>query len=152
MIAVNHTYKTQEMFSKDVVSGGTGAYYSSDNIWIVGRQQDKDGKELQGHHFIINIEKSRYVREKSKIPITISFQGGINRYSGLLDVALEGGYVTKPKQGWYARVDRETGEVVEPNMRASQIESSMEFWVNIFIDTDFKDFIEKKYCVLMGDV
>lgn len=152
MIAVNHTYKTQEMFSKDVVSGGTGAYYSSDNIWIVGRQQDKDGKELQGHRFIINIEKSRYVREKSKIPITISFQGGINRYSGLLDVALEGGYVTKPKQGWYARVDRETGEVVEPNMRASQIESSMEFWVNIFKDTDFKDFIEKKYCVSMGDI
>lgn len=152
MIAINHTYKTMEMFSKDVVSGGTGAYYSSDNIWIVGRQQDKDGKELQGHHFIINVEKSRYVREKSKIPITISFEGGINRYSGLLDIALEGGYVAKPKQGWYARVNRETGELHEPNMRASQLEANMEFWVNMFKDTDFNEFIEKKYRVAMGDI
>lgn len=144
--------KQQYVLENGVVSHNTGAYYSSDNIWIVGRQQDKDGKELQGHHFIINIEKSRYVKEKSKIPITISFEGGINRYSGLLDIALEGGYVTKPKQGWYALVNRETGEIVEPNMRASQLESNMEFWVNMFKDTDFNKFIERKYRMSMGDI
>lgn len=152
LIAVNHTYKEISMFPKDIVSGGTGAYYSSDNIWIVGRQQDKDGKELQGHHFIINVEKSRYVKEKSKIPITVSFDGGINRYSGLLDVALEGGYVIKPKNGWYARIDKETGEVIEPSMRASQIETNMEFWVNMFKDTDFKKYIEKRYSVTSSGI
>src|SRR6056300_1393262 len=126
MAVVNHTYKEIGMFPKDIVGGGTGSYYSADNIWILGRQQDKDGSEIAGYHFIINIEKSRYVKEKSKIPITISWEGGINKWSGLFDVALEGEYIVKPKNGWYALVDRETGEIQEPNMRAKDIVNNKE--------------------------
>ena len=113
IIAVNHTYKEIGLFPKDIVSGGTGIYYSADNIWILGRQQDKVGTEIQGYHFIINVEKSRYVREKSKIPISVSWEGGVQRWSGLLDVALTGGYVVKPSNGWYQKVDKSTGEVIE---------------------------------------
>ena len=40
LLAVNHTYKEIGLFPKDVVGGGTGIYYSADNIWILGRQQD----------------------------------------------------------------------------------------------------------------
>ena len=79
MVVVNHTYKEIGMFPKDIVGGGTGSYYSADTIWILGRQQDKDGTEIVGYNFIINVEKSRYVREKSKIPVTVSFDGGINK-------------------------------------------------------------------------
>jgi len=46
MIAINHTYKTQELYSKDVVSGGTGIYYSASNIFIIGRQQEKEGADV----------------------------------------------------------------------------------------------------------
>jgi len=60
MLAINHTYQTMEMFSKAVVSGGTGIYYSADNIWIIGRQQEKEGKDIKGYNFIVNIEKSRF--------------------------------------------------------------------------------------------
>src|SRR6056300_489572 len=126
MVAINHTYKEIGMFPKDIVGGGTGSYYSADNIWILGRQQDKDGSEIAGYHFVINIEKSRYVREKSKVPITVSYEGGINRWSGLMDIALELGYLHKPKVGWYALVDRETGEIQEPNMRAKDIVNNKE--------------------------
>ena len=66
MVVVNHTYKTMELYSKDVVGGGTGSYYAADNIFILGRQQEKEGTEVVGYNFIINVEKSRYVREKSK--------------------------------------------------------------------------------------
>lgn len=90
LIVVNHTYKEIGLYPKDIVGGGTGIYYSADTIWILGRQQDKDGTEIAGYHFIINVEKSRYVKEKSKIPITVSYEGGINRWSGLLDLALDG--------------------------------------------------------------
>lgn len=157
MAVINHTYKTMEMYSKDVVGGGTGSYYSADAIWILGRQQDKDDKtkELEGYHFVINIEKSRYVKEKSKIPITVSFEGGINRWSGLLDIALEGGYLVKPKNGWYALVDRTTGEVQEPSKRAADIVDNKAFWVKMFTDTDFSKYIEKTYKMshgaIMGD-
>ena len=75
MIVVNHTYKEIGMFPKDIVSGGTGIYYSADNIYIIGRQQEKDGQDLVGYNFIINVEKSRYVREKSKIPVEVTFDG-----------------------------------------------------------------------------
>jgi len=152
MAVVNHTYKEIGMFPKDIVGGGTGSYYSADNIWILGRQQDKDGSEIAGYHFIINIEKSRYVKEKSKIPITISWEGGINKWSGLFDVALEGEYIVKPKNGWYALVDRETGEIQKPNMRAKDIVNNKELWMKMFKETDFSQYIEKKYKVGFSNI
>jgi hypothetical protein len=135
-----------------IVSGGTGIYYSADNIWIIGRQQDKDADGLSGFHFVINVEKSRYVKEKSKIPITVSFEGGINRWSGLLDVAMDGGYIVKPKAGWYAVVDKETGEVKQPSMRAGDIVDNKQFWMDMFANTDFAQYIEKNYKMAHGSI
>lgn len=152
MVVINHTYKEIGLYPKDIVGGGTGSYYGSDNIWILGRQQDKDGTEIAGYHFVINIEKSRYVKEKSKIPITVSFEGGINRWSGLLDVAIDGGYIVKPKNGWYAVVDRTTGEIKAPNMRATDIVDNKEFWLKIFKETDFAKYIENRYKMAVGSI
>ena len=145
MLAVNHTYQEIGLFPKAIVSGGTGIYYSADNIWILGRQQDKKGTEIQGYHFVINVEKSRYVKEKSKIPITVSWDGGVRNYSGLLDVALAGSYITKPSNGWFARVDQTTGEVGGKVRYDQTLEK--EFWDPIFADTDFKEFIKKQYTI-----
>ena len=144
MLAVNHTYKEIGLFPKDIVGGGTGIYYSADNIWILGRRQNKTGTEVTGYDFIINVEKSRYVKEKSKIPISVSWDGGVERFSGLLDAALAGGYCTKPSNGWYARVDRETGEIVEPKVRLAETLKE-EFWTPIFEFTDFAEFLKKQY-------
>jgi hypothetical protein len=146
LIAVNHTYMEIGLFPKAVVSGGTGIYYSADNIWILGRQQDKQGTEIKGYHFVINVEKSRYVKEKSKIPISVSWDGGVQSYSGLLDVALAGNYVAKPSNGWYCRVDRTSGELVDPKCREKDtLEAG--FWEPIFAETDFKDYIKSKYAI-----
>jgi RecA/RadA recombinase len=150
MVVVNHTYKEIGMFPKDIVGGGTGSYYSADTIWILGRQQDKDGTEIVGYNFIINVEKSRYVREKSKIPVTVSFDGGINKWSGLLDVALEGNFVTKPSNGWYAKVDQETGEVLEKKRFADT--QTEEFWKDILADERFKEFVRKKYEITYSSI
>ena len=150
MIVVNHTYKEIGMFPKDIVGGGTGSYYSADTIWILGRQQEKDGTELTGYNFIINVEKSRYVREKSKIPVTVSFDGGIQKYSGLLDIALESGYVIKPTNGWYSKVDKETGEAGEKYRLADT--QTKEFWSDILNDKSFKEFVSKKYEIAYGNI
>ena len=53
LIAINHTYQTQEMFSKQVVSGGTGVMYSADNVWIIGRRQNKKGTEIEGYDLLL---------------------------------------------------------------------------------------------------
>ena len=146
LIAVNHTYKEIGLFPKDIVGGGTGIYYSADNIWIVGRQQDKSGTEIKGYHFIINIDKSRYVKEKSKIPISVSWEGGIQSYSGLLDVAVNGGYIIKPSNGWYMVVDKNTGESIGNKVREKDTLNS-ELWSPIFETTDFKDYIKQTYSI-----
>lgn len=152
MVAVNHTYKEIGMFPKDIVGGGTGSYYSADNIFILGRQQDKDGSELNGYHFIINVEKSRYVKEKSKIPVTVSFEGGIKRWSGLLDIALEGGFIAKPSNGWYQLVDRSTGELTGNKMRGADIEADSSIWKNLVDNNEFKEYIRKKYSIAFGSL
>ena len=144
LLAVNHTYQEIGLFPKAIVSGGTGIYYSADNIWIIGRKQEKQGTEIKGYHFVINVEKSRFVREKSKVPISVTWEGGIETYSGLLDVALAGNYVAKPSNGWYCHVDKETGELLDPKVRAKDT-LTKEFWEPIMTGTDFKKFIKGHY-------
>ena len=151
LLAVNHTYQEIGLFPKAIVSGGTGIYYSSDNIWILGRQQDKKGTEIQGYHFIINVEKSRFVKEKSKIPISVTWEGGIEEYSGLLDSAMEGGYVVKPTVGWYSKVDKKTGEIEDKKVRVAETLKES-FWKPIFTNTDFKDFLKRKYQIGHADM
>ena len=146
LLAVNHTYQEIGLFPKSIVSGGTGIYYSADNIWIIGRRQQKKGTEVSGYQFIINVEKSRFVKEKSKIPVEVTWEGGIASYGGLLDVALAGGYVTKPNVGWYARVDKETGEIEDTKVREKDTKLK-KFWDPIFKNTDFKEFIKSYYSI-----
>ncbi len=146
LLAVNHTYQEIGLFPKAIVSGGTGIYYSADNIWIIGRQQQKKGGEIKGYNFVINVEKSRFVKEKSKIPVAVTWEGGIAEYGGLLDVGLAGGYVTKPNVGWYARVDHATGEVSDSKVREKDT-MTKEFWEPIFKETDFKKFVKSYYSI-----
>jgi len=152
MVVVNHTYKTLELYSKDVVGGGTGSYYSADNIFILGRQQEKDGTELLGYNFIINVEKSRYVKEKSKIPVSVKFDGGLSTWSGLLDMALEAKCVIKPSNGWYSRIlDMDTGEVEEKKWRLDATESR-EFWLPILTSKFFNEWVANNFQVSHGQL
>lgn len=139
-ININHTYETQEMFSKSVVSGGTGGMYSSNTVFIIGRAQEKDGTDLAGYKFTINIEKSRFVFEKSKFPLYVYKDTGINKWSGLLDLAVEMGFVTKPKVGWYTRPTVPN----DKNWRAKDTDCE-EFWKPVIEGTNFEDACNMKF-------
>ena len=139
-VVVNHTYKEIGLFPKDVVSGGTGVYYSADNIFIIGRQQEKQGKDVVGYNFIINVEKSRFVREKSRIPIEVTWEGGISKWSGLIDMAIESGHVVKPSNGWYAK----SGEDDSKKVRLKDTYTK-DFWIPILSDKTFIQRIEDRY-------
>ena len=145
MIAINHTYKEIGLFPKNIVSGGTGIYYSANQIFIISKSQQKEGTDLAGFKFTINIEKSRYVKEKAKLPFTVLYDTGIQKYSSLFDLALESGHLTKANQGWYNLVDMDTGEIIQPKRRAKDIESDEEFFEGLMADPRFNDYIEKKF-------
>lgn len=130
-----------------VVSHNTGTIYSSNNIFIIGKRQDKVSGELQGNEFIINIDKSRFVREKEKIAISVSFEQGISKWSGLFDVALEGGYISSPSKGWYVAHDPKTQtDLIDTKIRKSDTDKKT-FWNMIFEKTDFKDYIKRRYMI-----
>jgi RecA/RadA recombinase len=151
MVVVNHTYMEIGMFPKAIVGGGTGSYYSADNIFVLGRQQEKTGTEITGYNFIINVEKSRYVKEKSKIPVAVSFDGGISRWSGLLDVALDGGFVVKPSNGWYSKVDPTTGEIEEKKYREKETDTK-DFWMSLITSAKFQNYVKDKYQIASGAI
>lgn len=144
LIAVGHTYLTQEMYAKTVLSGGTGIMYCSDTVIVMGRQQDKDETGLVGYNFIMNIEKSRFVKEKSKIPLSVTFKNGIEKYSGLLELALEGGFIIKPKMGWYQVCDPVTKAPKAGSFRESDTYTA-EVWSPLLASDEFKAFVRDKY-------
>lgn len=143
--AIQHTYQTMEMYSRAVVSGGTGQIFAANTILIITKAQVKGADGLEGFKFTLNIEKSRYVREKSKLPFIANFESGIDRWSSIFDLAAEAGFVEKVSQGWWARVDLETGEVEEGKFREKAILEDNEFFERLIKNEKFKQFIEKKF-------
>lgn len=104
LCAINHYYDTiGGMFPEKVVKGGKGGFLAANDIWIVTRSRIKSGTEVTGWSFNIGIIKSRKVKEFSRIPIEVYYDGGVNKYSGILDAAIAIGLVDSPKKGWYTR-------------------------------------------------
>lgn len=146
-IMINHVYVEigGGPYSKTVIPGGTSMTYSSNTIFIITKSQekDKDG-DLEGWKFTINIHKSRYVKEKSKLPFRVLYSGGIQKYSGMLDIALEGNFIQKPKNGWYAIVNQETGELSDKNFRAKDFETDE--IAGVLISTQkFKEYVKDTF-------
>lgn len=144
MIVVNHTYKEISLFPKDIVSGGTGSYYNSDSIFILGRQQEAEGtgakKEVTGWNYVINVEKSRFVKEKAKIIITVEFDGGVDVYSGMLELGVEFGLIEKSPKGKSFAYNL-LGEV--DGLPEKQL--SDEFYKRLIALPQFKQMVKEKF-------
>ena len=144
MIAVNHTYQTLELYAKTIMGGGQGALFSANTVFFVTRAQEKEGNDLTGYQFTLVAHKSRDVRENSKIPITVEFDNGIKKWSGLFDIARELGWIDMPSSGWYTAQNPHTKELIQDKCRAKDIEQSDEFWEKMLaagLDND----IQKHY-------
>jgi len=148
MIAIQHTYDEMAAMGapKQIMSGGTGGMYSSNDVFIVGKRQIKEGKDVIGWQFILNVEKSRVIREKAAIPFEVLYGKGIDKYSGLLDIAIATGHVIKPKMGWYSRSNVED----DKNWRRKDT-SSAEFWNPVLEDPSFEQAVKSMYCLNGGD-
>lgn len=151
LISINHVYKEMGMFPKTVMSGGQGGVYSSSTIWFISREKEKDGTEVTGYDFKIRIEKSRYVKEGTVIPINVMYEGGVNKWSGLLENAIDAGYIAKVKKGVYQRVD-ENGEFFGEEFSENEINHDSATWVDLLAKQEFKDFLKNKYTLGAGEL
>lgn len=93
MIVTNHTYSvigayvpTREM------GGGSGLKYAASTIVYLSKSKDKDGdKNVVGNIVKATLQKSRFTREFLKAEIKLSYETGLDRYYGLIDVACDAG-------------------------------------------------------------
>lgn len=148
MVVINHTYETMEKYAKKVVSGGKKSYLASDDVWIIGRQQDKDGKEVAGYTFVINIDKSRKCKEKMKIEINSTFKDGINRWSSIYENASAIGYL-QAAGPWIKCMDFETGEI--KNRKKADIMKDDEWFERLLQDEKFLKHLSDKYLLIKED-
>lgn len=141
VFVVNQIYENLDAFSSDAsIPGGKSIYYSATSIvQAVSKAKDKtsDG-EIVGAIITAKARKGRFSREHSKLKYLINYNGGINPYFGLLEIALESGHVSKPSNGFYQK----KGD--EKKYREKEIYNK-EFWSPILSDESFKRFVEEKY-------
>lgn len=145
-LVINHVYKTQEMFAKDVVSGGEKLTLAANGIFLISRAKEKNSdNEVSGYTFTIKIMKSRIVKEETKVPVTVSWTGGIHKWSGLAVVAEALGIIeeTKISRSKAYRFITKDGE--EFIVKASDLDTHDEFWKAVIRDSDFKEQIERVY-------
>ena len=65
------------------------------------------------------------------------------------DVALAGGFVTKPSNGWYQLVDTSTGEAVGSKVRQKDTLTE-EFWSGLLENSEFQEFVQGMYSITGG--
>ena len=142
----NHTYESIGSFiptpGGEISGGSKIQYFASAIVKTTSAKKDKTGDSINGKIVTAVAEKGRYVKPGIKKQYLIDFTNGIDRYYGILDDALEGGYVDKPSNGWYTRSCVEN----DKKWREKEIiENAEEFWKPIFENTDFPKYIEAKY-------
>jgi RecA/RadA recombinase len=143
-IMINHVYQSiGGMFPTTVLPGGTAVTYSANQIFVITKAQEKDGTDLSGWKFTLGVFKSRFVKEKSRLPFTVMYEDGIQKYSGMLDLAKEANLISQ-SGAWYNVVDPETGELSEKKYRGSQLETD-EILGEIIKMDKFKSYVESKY-------
>lgn len=144
VFVVNHVYSGISAYEPDTIGGGKGIIFASSCI-VQGTSKAKDkgnDGDIAGAIITAKNYKGRFAKEHSKLKFLIQYEGGIHKYYGLLDDALESGMVVKPSMGWYTRPSIQD----DKKWREKEIwDNSKEFWTPIIESSDFQFFIEKKY-------
>ena len=96
LIITNHVYaQIGAYMPTKTMAGGSGAQYASDTIVMLSKKQEKVGDDIVGIIVHVHVKKSRLSRENTKVDVRILFDGGLDRYYGLLDYAVEAGLIKK---------------------------------------------------------
>ena len=97
MIMTNHTYDVVGSYvpTKEM-GGGTGLKYAASTIVYLSKKKDKDGEgDVVGNIINCKLYKSRFTKENKTVGVKLNYETGLDRYYGLVDLALESGVFTK---------------------------------------------------------
>jgi len=90
MVITNHTYDVVGSYvPMKEMGGGSGLKYAASTIIYLSKKKEKDGKEVIGNIVKCKIQKSRITKENTSVDVRISYGKGLDRYYGLLDIAIK---------------------------------------------------------------
>ncbi len=96
MIVTNHTYDViGSMFPQKEMGGGSGLKYAASSIIYLSKKKEKDGTEVIGNIIHCKNAKSRLTVENRMVDVRLNYETGLDRYYGLLDLALASGIFKK---------------------------------------------------------
>lgn len=141
-VIINHSYQTMDLYGKEVAAGGRGAQYAGHTLWFITKAKEMDGKVQEGFVFTIKAGLSRYVKENASFPVTAEFGKGIEKYSGIFDIAKELGFIVSPKMGWYKLAS--WGDDVS-SKRRKDFEEDDAFMQSLVDDPEFEKAVNLKF-------
>lgn len=88
LLVTNHVYDVVGAYvpTKEI-SGGSGLKYAASSIAMLSKKKDKDGTDVVGNIIKVTMHKSRFTKENKKVEVKLSYDTGLDRYYGLLDLA-----------------------------------------------------------------
>ena len=90
MVVTNHTYDVVgSMFPQKEMGGGSGLKYAASSIIYLSKKKEKDGTEVIGNIIHCKNHKSRLTVENKMVYVRLTYDKGLDRYYGLLDLALK---------------------------------------------------------------
>ena len=90
LIITNHTYDViGSMFPQKEMGGGSGLKYAASSIVYLSKRKEKDGTEIVGNIIHCKNYKSRLTKENKVVDVRLTYSKGLDRYYGLLDLALK---------------------------------------------------------------
>ena len=88
MVVTNHTYDVVgSMFPQKEMGGGSGLKYAASSIIYLSKKKEKDGTEVIGNIIHCKNQKSRLTVENKMVDVRLTYDKGLDRYYGLLDLA-----------------------------------------------------------------
>lgn len=97
LIMTNHTYDVVGSYvpMKDM-SGGAGLKYAASIIVYLSKKKDKDSEGgVIGNIITAKLFKSRLTKENSSVEVQLNYDKGLNKYYGMVDIALNCGIFKK---------------------------------------------------------
>ena len=143
MFAIAQVYADiMNPYGPKIFRGGSSMYYYPNSRWLITKRKETDSKkEKVGSTFTVNIEKSRRVIEGSKFPVTVTFEDGIDKYSGIFDLGLDLGFISRPTTQT-ASLDFIQPEPITGRRKLIETPENMQKLID---NPDFKSAVHKKF-------
>ena len=88
MVVTNHTYDVVgSMFPQKEMGGGSGLKYAASSIVYLSKKKEKDGTEVIGNIVHCKNHKSRLTVENMMVDVRLTYDKGLDRHYGLLELA-----------------------------------------------------------------